>query len=191
MRGLIATLVFLSFVAYAAAQEDDVFSNKTNLALEKVIRDFPNRFHNIKGDLLVNNPKTAQYKSTIQIPGFPSCLVIRYASSSDHDSYSWNGTAFEGKDFAQAKIRFKEIYDQIQNTIIKIDGEKPFIVSGQYRTPYEERKFCSIAFELLPSVGEMKKMKMDLTMQNIGQDWKISITVYDSDKKEDEVATNN
>jgi hypothetical protein len=190
MRSLTVTLVFLSIVVFAAAQEDDVFSNKTNLALEKVIRDFPNRFHDIKGDLIANGPKMTQYKSTVQIPGFPSCLVIRYGSS-DHDSYSWNGTAFETKDFLQAKKRFKEIYDQIQNTIIKIDGEKPFIVSGQYRTPYEERKYCSIAFELLPSVGEMKKMKMDLVMQNVMQEWKISITVYDSDKKEDEVATNN
>jgi hypothetical protein len=188
MRSIIATLAFLSFVAFSAAQDDDVFSNKTNMALEKVIRDFPNRFRNIKGDLLVTRVKTTEYKSTVQVPGFPSCLVVHYASSPNADAYSWNCTAVETKEFSLAKIRFKEIYDQIQNTIIKIDGEKPFIVSGQYRTPNEERKYCDVGFELLPAVGEMKKLKMDLILQYVMQEWKVLIVVYDSDKKEDEVA---
>jgi hypothetical protein len=190
MRSLFATFAFLSLAAQSSAQEDDVFSNKTNIAIEKVIRYFPNRFHNIKGELVVSHVKTTEYKSTVQVPGFPTCEVVRYASA-NIDTYSWNCTAVETRDFAQAKSRFKEIYDQIENTIIKIDGEKPFIVSGQYRTPNEERKYCSVAFELLPAVGDMKKMKMDLIMQNIMQEWKVSIVVYDSEKKEDEVATNN
>ena len=37
----------------------------------------------------------------------------------------------------QARAKFKEIYDQIENTIIKIEGQKPFILNAQYRTPTE------------------------------------------------------
>jgi hypothetical protein len=51
MRSTLITLALLLNAAWLFSQ-DDVFSNKTNVALEKVIRDFPNRFHNIRGDMI-------------------------------------------------------------------------------------------------------------------------------------------
>ena len=130
-----------------ASRAQDVFSNKTNMALEKVVKDFPNRFRNIKGELLVQKTQTAEYRSTIQVPGSTSCIVTKYLVS-NNDTYSWSCVAAENRDFNQAKIKFKEIFEQIENTIIKIDGEKPFIISGQYRTPVEDRKSTNIAFDL-------------------------------------------
>ena len=62
------TFAFLLNTVLAFCQED-VFSNKTNVALEKVIRDYPNRFHNIRGEMITQNPQTAEYKSTITVPG--------------------------------------------------------------------------------------------------------------------------
>ena len=189
MRTLLLTIVFLIYVSVLQAQ-DDVFSNKTNIALEKVIKDFPNRFHNIKGDVLVQQTQTIEYKSTVQVPGATACVVTKHTGPSN-DIYTWSCSAFTSKDFNLAKNKFKEIYDQIENTIIKVDGQKPFIVSGQYRTPYEQRKLTSVVFELLPAVGEMKNLKIELTLQYI-TDWKISLTVYDSDQKETEsTAVNN
>jgi hypothetical protein len=156
----------------------DVFSNKTNTALEKVIKDFPNRFRNIKGELIVQRPQTVEYRSTIQVPGSSSCTVTRYVASNS-DAYSWSCTAAENRDFNLARLKFKEIYEQIENTIIKIDGEKPFILSGQYKTPQEERKATTIIFELLPAVGDMKKLKIELTLQNIGNSWKVALNAFD------------
>ncbi|PWT72631.1 MAG: hypothetical protein C5B59_15300 [Bacteroidetes bacterium] len=177
------TLAFLSLASVAFTQ-DDVFSNKTNLALEKVVKDFPNRFHNIKGDLIVQHAQSAEYKSTIQVPGATACIIKHSAVNAD--AYSWSCTAMNSHDFVIAKNKFKEIYDQIENTIIKVDGQKPFIITGQYRTPYEEKKLTTVVFELLPAVGEMKKLKIELTLQSISSEWKVSLTVYDSDHKDDE-----
>jgi hypothetical protein len=188
MRSIVLSVAFL--VYHIASPAQDVFSNNTNTALEKVIRDFPNRFHNIRGEVLVQHTKTTEYKSIIQLPGATSCIVTKY-NLANNDAYSWNCTAFQSKDFNQAKIKFKEIYDQIENTIIKVEGEKPFIVSGQYRTPYEERKFTDIEFELLPAAGEMKKLKIDLTLQCILSEWKVSLNVCDNDRKDDESVTSN
>jgi len=188
MRSLALSIAFLAYGIGSPAQ--DVFSNNTNIALEKVIRDFPNRFHNIRGEVLVQHPKTTEYKSTIQVPGSSACIITKY-SLPDNDSYSWNCHVFQSREFSQAKNKFREIYDQIENTIIKVDGEKPFIVSGQYRTPYEERKLTNILFELLPASGEMKKMKIDLTIENVEAEWKVSLNVYDGERKEDESVTSN
>ncbi len=51
MRSTLITLALLLNATWLFSL-DDVFSNKTNVALEKVIRDFPNRFHNIRGDMI-------------------------------------------------------------------------------------------------------------------------------------------
>jgi hypothetical protein len=187
MRTLI-TIAF--FIGTITIQAQDVFSNKTNVALEKVIKDFPNRFRNIKGELIVQHPQTAEYRSTIQVPGSSSCIVTRYLIA-NADAYSWSCAAFESRDFNLAKNKFKEIFEQIENTIIKVDGEKPFIVSGQYKNPAEEKKLTTIAFDLLPAVGEMKKLKIELTLQNLANNWKVVLNVCDNNVKEEQATAAN
>lgn len=177
-------------IGTCSARAQDVFSNKTNTALEKVIRDFPNRFKNIKGELLADHTHTAQYRSSIQVPG-SMCTVTRYQVSNS-DAYSWNCMAYESRDFAMAKAKFKEIFEQIQNTIIKLDGEKPFIVSGQYKAPFEDKKLTVIGFDLLPAVGEMQKVRVELKIQNVSSSWRVALEVFDNSLKDDlSTAINN
>ena len=78
MKGASLTITLLAIVVTSFAQ--GVFSNKTNTALEKVIQDYPNRFKNIKGEVIVESPQTTEYRSTVQIPGSTSCTVTRYNS---------------------------------------------------------------------------------------------------------------
>jgi hypothetical protein len=183
MKRSLTTLTFLIISATMYAQ--GVFSNKTNAALEKVIQDYPNRFKNIKGEMILDNPQTTEYRSKIEVPGSSSCTVTRYNSKKD-DVYSWTCVVFQADNFDQVKDKFKEIFGQIKNTIIKIEGQKPFILNGQYEAPTEEKKFTTVVFELLPSVGDMKKVKVDLTIQYEMSDWKISLSVYDRDRKDEE-----
>ncbi len=183
MRSTAIIPLFIVFCIASHAQ--GVFTNKTNAALEKVIQDYPNRFRNIKGDVIVENPQTTEYHSTVEIPGSSSCTVTRY-SSKKNDMYSWACIVFEGDDFNLVRNKYKELFGQIKNTIIKIEGQKPFILNGQYEIPTEEKKFTTVIFELLPAVGEMKKLRVDLTLQYEITGWKISLSVYDRDRKDDE-----
>jgi hypothetical protein len=180
-----ASLTIALFAIAATSFAQGVFSNKTNAALEKVIQDYPNRFKNIKGDVIIENPQTTEYRSVVQIPGSTSCIITRY-SSSKNDVYSWSCVVFEGDDFDTAKNKFKELFAQIKNSIVKIGGEKPFILTGQYADPTEEKKFTTVIFELLPAVGEIKKLKVDLSLQYVITGWKISLSVYDRDRKDEE-----
>jgi hypothetical protein len=183
MRNLVTIFVFLIIVVPSYAQ--NVFANKTNAILEKVIQDYPNRFKNIKGEVIIENPQTTEYRSTIEIPGSASCTVTRY-NSKNNDVYSWNCVVFESEDFNAVKNKYKELFGQIKNSIIKIGGQKTFILNGQYEMPAEEKKFTTVIFELLPAVGEMKKVKVDLSMQYQITGWKISLSVYDQGQSEDE-----
>ena len=92
----------------------------------------------------------------------------------------------ESETFSEAKNRFTELYNQIRNTIVKMEGEKPFILNGNYETPSDDKKFTSVLFQLLPSTGEMQKLKVELTLQHTMNDWKITLAVYDMDRKNNE-----
>ena len=182
MKSTLLTCALIGYSLITHAQ--DVFSNKTNTALEKVIKDYPNRFKNIKGEVLEQTPRSTEYRSTIQVAGSSSCIVTRI-SAAKNEAYSWDCTAFATQNFDQAKIKFKEIYDQIENTIIKIEGQKAFILSGRYSTPSQEKVQTSINFELLPATETMKKLRIDLVFQQVLGKWTISLRVYDHDYAED------
>lgn len=180
MRSIILTAAFLLNAVWLFSQ-DDVFSNKTNIALEKVIRDYPNRFHNIKGDMIAQHAQLAEYKSTITVPGASYCSIWKYTVS-NNETYNWNCTTFNSPNFTQARARFKEVYDQIENTIIKLEGQKPFILNAQYRTPTELHNVNAITFELLPQTEEMKNLKVDLSLEKESNIWKVKLNVYEGTK---------
>jgi len=181
MKRASLTITLLAIVVTSFAQ--GVFSNKTNTALEKVIEDYPNRFKNIKGEVIVENPQTTEYRSTVQIPGSASSTVTRY-NSNKNEVYSWNCLVFENENFDEVKNKFKELFGQIKNSIVKIGGGRPYILTGQYSDPSEEKKFTTVLFELLPSAGDMKNLKVDLSIQYVITGWKISLSVYDHEKKD-------
>ena len=172
-----ATLTF-------TCQSQGVFTNDVNAALQKVIQDYPNHFINIKGAKVTGNLATVQYHSTVEVPGSVNCVLTQYAAKKE--IYSWNCVILESNKFNEAKSKFTELYNQIRNTIVKIEGEKPFILNGKYETPTDDKKFTSVVFQLLPATGEMQKLKVDLTLQRTAQNWKLSLVVYDEERRNDE-----
>ena len=277
MRNAILTIAVLFLSAALSAQ--GVFANKTQAILEKVIQDYPNHFYNIKGELIDQAPRAAEYRSTLQLPGSSSCTVTFYTASgnapersearetgeaqrevaeepnatnvpersegnrgearddastkvvgvaretsearskvaseaqrvqarndawrsseqgttfrrsSGSDAptkfYSWTCTVLDADDFEQAKSRFRDIYGQISNSIIRSNAQnaqKTFILTGQYEEPEQNRRFTHVAFTLLPGVGDLKKLKVDLSLRQESKGWKIALSVNDQDGKED------
>ncbi|RYF37506.1 MAG: hypothetical protein EON97_01110 [Chitinophagaceae bacterium] len=164
-----------------------MFSNNTNAALQQVIADYPNKFSNIKGDMLAENVQTTDFRSKVEIPGIP-CVLTQY-SSTKKAVYSWRADLGEEEEFEPAKKRYKELYNQIRNTIVKIQGEKPFILNGSYESPSETKKFNTVIFQLLPSGREMDKLQVELSMNYMVTYWKITLTVYEREYRDDERLT--
>ena len=175
MRNVTWLLLFSVIGLTASAQ--GVFSNQTNAALQKVIEDYPNNFSNIKGDRISASEKAADYQSKVQVPGSINCVLTK--ETTGKNTYSWKCELFESDDFDKAKSKFSELYNQIHNTIIKMEGERPFILNGKYEIPGKERYFTSIIFHLLPSPEPMQKLKVELTLQHEPSAWKIALNVYE------------
>src|SRR5689334_8379267 len=171
-------LLLLTMPFYVAAQQS-AFTNQTHTTLQKVINDYPNHFRNIKGDVLVENPQTTDYSSKVQIPGAVNTVITRYSSEDSTEVYSWKCVLLESDNFQTVSKKYKEIYNQVKNSITKLDGNKPFILNGTYTDPTEEKRFTASPFSLVPASGELKKLKVELTLEYLVTDWTVSLLVYD------------
>ena len=168
---------------YVGAQQS-AFTNQTHTTLQKVINDYPNHFRNIKGEILVENPQTTDYTSKVQIPGSVNTVITKYSSEDSTEIYSWKCVLLESEDFETVLKKYKEVYNQLKNSIIKLDGNKPFILNGTYVDPTEEKRYTASPFSLVPASGELKKIKVELTMEYLVTEWKVSLLVYDQPDEE-------
>src|SRR5580692_11931323 len=185
MRSAILTMA--PVILATSLQAQGVFSNKTQVVLEKVIQDYPNHFYNIKGELISQALQTSRYKLTLQLPGAESTVITVSGGSQGSD---WSSVVLQTKNFSEARDRFATIYGQLSNSIITASGQKTFILSGQYETPTEDRKSTAIVFSLLPGVGEMKKLKVELALRQEQNEWKIELSVEDKDEAQGALTSN-
>jgi hypothetical protein len=187
MRNYILTFAPVLLSATLAAQ--GVFSNKTQVVLEQVIQDYPNHFYNIKGEMISQAMQTARYRSTLQLPGSSSSTIT--IGTLAGSGSGWACTVLETGSFETAKSRFSEIYSQLSNSIITSSNQKTFILSGQYEAPAEDRKSTHVVFSLLPGVGDMKNLKVDLSLQQEEKGWKIILDVQDGKEQAQGAMTSN
>lgn len=171
---LLSVCLYLTGTSFAQG----VFPNKISTGLEKVILDHQHKYKDIKGEIVFQDDQVSEYKSNIHLPGASSC-VVKYYKGADNNNYSWACVFLETQNFEQAESRYKEIYDQLKNSIIKLQGQKPFILNGQYEVPNQQRKANNIIFDLIPSVGEIRKLKVELSLINEADRWKLLLSVRD------------
>jgi len=182
MKGL-TLILMLALPCFVPAQ--GVFTNQTHQILQKVINDYPNQFRNIKGRLIEQNPQTTDFASTVQMPGSVSTVITKYSSSEEKEIYSWKCVMLETDNFDEVTKKYKALYDEIRNSIIKLDGNKPFILNGAFVDPTQEKRFMATAFTLVPASGELKKLKVELTLEYLVTEWTLSIVVYDKPGEEE------
>jgi hypothetical protein len=185
MKNISYLILALFWGSLVSAQ--GVFSNQTNAVLEKVIQDFPNHFKNLRGELLASGHQLSEYKSTLGMPGAVSCTIRTWNPEASRQVVSWEATISAGQDFAAASKKYQEFYGQIKNTIIRLQGERPVILNGHYEAPEADRKSNSILFELLPYNPATQRLRVELILQEgAGGEWKITLSVFDKDRKEEE-----
>lgn len=175
------TPLLLALLISLNADAQGVFSNNTNAALKMVIEDYPNHFNNIKGDRISVYEPSVNYKSKVIIPGSVNCVLTQYKTN---EAYSWSCELFSSNDFQKAKTKFSELYSEIHNTIIKLEGQKPAILNGQYQAPEKDRKQTIIAFHFLPNTGIIQKLHVEMQLQSEGGEWKIVLQVYETPASE-------
>lgn len=105
-------------------------------------------------------------------------LVTKRESIKKEES-RWKADVFETSSFEAAASKYKELFNQIGNSIVRIDGQKPYILNGQYEAPAENRRHHSIIFNMIPSTGQMQHVKVELLLSQQANAWKVSVAVYE------------
>lgn len=179
----IILLILLTASLPSAAQ--GVFSNQTTAALQKVIQDYPNRFLNIRGDRIQEHDHSIEYASKVRIPGSLHCVVTEANTAAV--AFGWTCNLFQTTDPQKARDKFQELFNQIRNTIIKIEGAKPFILNGDYEQPSADALQAVIQFRFVPATTQVRNLKVTLTLQ-YQEEWTIVLDVFETAPAETAVA---
>lgn len=175
----VTLLLLLSCITLGTVAQS-TFNNQTNAALKKVIEDYPNHFSNVKGDRVSSIDQSTNYKSKVTIPGAVNCTLTQYSNhTNSKEAYSWTCELFSSSDFDKAKSKYSDLYSQIHNTIIKIEGAKPVILNGQYEAPEKSKESIKISFSFLPNIAVIQKLNVELLMKQEAGSWKIVLQVYE------------
>ena len=175
-------VLILLLLAIQPVRGQGVFSNETTVALQKVIQDYPNRFQNIRGQVITSFPETTDYQSNVEIPGAINSVISHYRAS-NKEVYSWKSTVFVSESFDVASKQYTDLFNQIRNTIIRVDGEKPFILIGTLEKPSSSRKLTSTRFQLYSAASVMQQLNVMLTLEHAVTEWNIKLTVYDDNPR--------
>lgn len=152
--------------------------------VKKVIEDYPNRFINLMGEVINQHPQSTEYYCNFKVNGAEEAFVTRY--SAKKEVCSWEALMLTTEHFEKAKQKFKSLYNQLQNMVVKF-GDITYKLKGEYNTPHEAKKFTSVLFSFEPTNAVAAKLKIEVSMLYIEpMEWKVRLMVYDRDREDNE-----
>ena len=189
MKKTVKTLVFITILfAYSfpvMGQLKLPAVNGFSADMKKVIEDYPSRFIHLMGEVKVQHEQTTEYECNLKINGAEEATITRYSSKRD-GVVSWEAVMFTTDDFEEAKKKYKNYFSQLNNLGVTL-GKDHFKLRGIYEIPSDEKKFNSILFAIEPSAPDMKKVKVELTLQyKAPMDWQVKVLVYDKEREDGE-----
>lgn len=151
--------------------------------LRKVMEDYPNRFANITGELVMENHQSVQYKCNFQVNGAEEASITRYSGAKNITS--WEALMLSSESFERARLKFKSLFQQLNNLSLKL-GEAGFTLRGEYEAPTEEMKFTTALLSLHPAQETVSNIRVEVAMHYELTEWKVRVLVYEKEREDDE-----
>lgn len=189
MKKTVKTLVFITILSVFSfsvmGQLKLPVANGFTADMKKVIEDYPSRFIHIMGEVKVQHEQTTEYECNLKINGAEESTITRYSSKRD-GVVSWEAVMFTTDDFEDAKKKYKSYFSQLNNLGVTL-GKDHFRLRGVYEIPADDKKFNSILFTIEPTAPDIKKVKVELTLQyKAPMDWQVKVMVYDREREDGE-----
>ncbi len=189
MKKTVKTLVLITILSAFSftltAQLKLPVANGFTADMKKVIEDYPSRFIHLMGEVKVQHEQSTEYQCNLKINGAEEASIIRYSSKRD-GVVSWEAVMITTDDFEDAKKKYKNYFNQLNNLGVTL-GKDHFKLKGVFENPSDENKFNSVLFAIEPSAPDMKKVKVELTLQyKAPMDWQVKVLVYDKEREDGE-----
>ena len=133
----------------------------------------------------MQNPQSADYECNFKVNNAEECTITFYLSDKKIIC-SWKALIISTDDFSEAKGKYKNIYNQLNNQSVNFNGPGSFKLKGDYAEPREEKKFSTSILFLHPVNDSVKKLRIEVLLQYEKLEWKLSVLVYDKEKEDHE-----
>lgn len=186
MRYCVKTLRFFTILLFfhsssiAQFKSPSIANHDIAGGIQQVIDDYPNQFKNIIGDLIIQNPQSADYACTVKMNGTEESSITKYTSS-EKEIYSWQALVLTTENFDEAKKKFRSLYTLLNNRLINSSYLK-----GEYEAPAEEKKFTNVLFSFSPGDEVTKKLKIEIVMESALMEWKVKLLIYEREREDSE-----
>jgi len=180
---------FSLFAFSANAQLKSPFAKGRSVAqdVEKILDDYPNRFSSFTGEKIAENPQSVEYACTFLPEGAEESVITRYSAGGRRTVVAWRATMLTTENFSEASKKFRQLYSALNNKKISI-RLNPYNLKneGTYEQPTEEKDFYSVIFKLDPNDDRYGHLRVEVSLQAVMMEWRISVIVYERDRADNE-----
>jgi hypothetical protein len=185
VKTLVGITIFLSLTTSSSAQLKLPVINGIAPDIQKVIKDYPNHFNNLQGELIIQNPQSTDYECNFKVKGAEQVTVTQYTSTKAVIC-SWEALMLTTESFEEAKKKFKTLFTQLNHLSVRMDNTDLINLKGNYENPTEEKKFASVILSFDNADETMKKLKVEIVMLYEPMEWKVKVLVYDREREDNE-----
>jgi hypothetical protein len=150
-------------------------------AMDAILKDFPNNFRNISGNLILSQAEADHYSSLVMVPGSLDCHITRYHSVEDTLA-SWQASMFRSEEFGAASRQYTSLYGKLKGCSLQLADGSRIQVKGTWEAPLEEKPFSMSSFQLQTADPRFSEMKIDVEMVYQVTEWVININVVSKRK---------
>jgi len=152
---------------------------------KKVIRDYPNQFRHLQGELLQEKNQSTDYDLNFPFGSVEKAVITRY-SSKGKPVVACEALVVTTENFADAARKYHSIYATFNNMAVKMDNGVTFYLKGTYEAPVEEVRFNSSMLVFEKPEPYVSKMKVEVSMQYEFMEWTVRVKIYDRDREDAE-----
>lgn len=157
-------------------------------AIDAVLRDLPNNFRFITGELILAEGEVDRYASLVAVPEAENCVVTRYHSLED-TSASWQAKMFSGGDFGAASRKYQQLYQQLKTCYLRMPDGSVYFLEGGWEPAREGIMFTTSTLKLRTDDQRYRDVQVVLELVYQLADWAVNINIV-TKKPDDEVGTN-
>jgi hypothetical protein len=155
--------------------------------IQKIVADYPHDFAAIRGRLIDKSPQTAEYASSVAPEGSSESSVTRY-SSGGKPIYSWQTVLLRSESYEDAAKKYKWVFTQLKGMNVKYVIDQ-YTLKGTFEAPDESRNFSSSDLELAAPPDPLRKLRVRVQMQYEMPEWKVSLSVFEKDREDKDMAS--
>ncbi|MDQ3844076.1 MAG: hypothetical protein M3342_08700 [Bacteroidota bacterium] len=152
--------------------------------IQKVVAEYPSGFANMRGEVVASNPQSVEYISLLKVEKAETCTITKYSSLAK-PIYSCQAVMLTSESFEEAAKKYKWLFGQVKGMNVKYVVDQ-YTLTGRYEAPVESMKFTVSTLTVADPPEPLKKLKVEVGMRFEFPKWKVTLTVFEKEREDDE-----